>query len=173
MPSWRKNIASGCITRRPCFCALAAVCAQLLCPARALWPLIRRRVGPDSPLFRAANRRDFNRILKAIMHQIHTPEASRYIPPRFPHGGYPGIKGILAPWSAVAASGLWNSPAVRGYRDMSRDVEIGAQQLFDVDIDSESDAEYVRRWDFIRETPWPGFIGRFSACIGASGFPVD
>ena len=32
-------------------------------------------------------------------------------------------------------------PAFRGYLGFPRDVEIGAQQLFDLDIDSESEAD--------------------------------
>ena len=46
-------------------------------------------------------------------------------------------------WSVVASAGVWHSPAFRGYLDMSRDVEIGAQQLCEADFDSESEAEPV------------------------------
>ena len=60
--------------------------------------------------------------------------------------------------SVVASSGVWHSPAFRGYVDMSRDVELGAQQLFDVDLwpDSEAEEVIVRLWvAWMSETHWP------------------
>ena len=45
----RKNLETGCILRRPCFCALHAINGSLLCPVHAMWPAIRRRVAPGSP----------------------------------------------------------------------------------------------------------------------------
>ena len=68
--AWRKNLTSGCILRRPSFCQLAATRAASLCPVRAIWPLIRQRVAPGEPLFKAMNRRNLNRTLKAIMARL-------------------------------------------------------------------------------------------------------
>ena len=76
--SWRKILTSGCILRRPCFCGLHADQAAQLCPVRAFWPCIRRRAEPGQPLFWAVNRRNFNRIMKAILGKLRIPEASRY-----------------------------------------------------------------------------------------------
>ena len=47
-------------------------------------------------------------------------------------------KSPAPPWAVVASSGLWRPPSFRGYVDMSRDVELGVQQMFDVDFDSDS-----------------------------------
>ena len=47
----RKNLASGCILRRPCFCQLVARKAAQLCPVHAIWAAVRHRVGPGQLLF--------------------------------------------------------------------------------------------------------------------------
>ena len=108
--SWRKNLSSGCILRRPCFCIPRAARAQAICPVRAFWPLIRRRVDPGQPLFKAVNRRNFNCILKAVMAKINTPDAARYSSHAFRRGTTQGLKETGSPWSVVATSGLWHSP---------------------------------------------------------------
>ena len=60
--TWRKNLTSGRTVRR----ATSARDASLF-TAHSFWPLIRRRSAPRRPLFKAANRRNCNRVLKAIM----------------------------------------------------------------------------------------------------------
>ena len=50
----------------------------MICPAHALWAAIRRRVAPGAPLFKAVNRRNFNRILKTVLGKLLVPEAARY-----------------------------------------------------------------------------------------------
>ena len=55
---------------------------------------------------------------------------------------------------------------------ISCDVEIGGQQISDVDLDSESDAEYARRLGSLAGNPVACRI-RFSMGIGVSGFPAD
>ena len=139
--STRKNLSSGCILRRPCFCNLRASTAQAICPVHAFWPLIRHRVDPCQPLFCAVNRRNFNCILKAVLAKLAIPEAERYSSHGFRRGTTQELKESGSPWSVVATSGIWHSHCCRGYVDLSRDVEMGAQQLFEVDLDSESDAE--------------------------------
>ena len=139
--SWRKNSPSGCILRGPCFCNLANRKEALICPARVFWHLIRLRVGPGKPIFSAVNRRNYNRILKAVLAKLRIPEADRYSFHAFRRGGSQELKESgPPPWSVVASSGVWHSPAFRGYVDSSRDVELGARQLFDV-LDSQSDDE--------------------------------
>ena len=63
------------------------------------------------------------------------------------------LKESGSPWTAVASSGFWRSPSFRGYVDLSRDVEIGVQQLFDVDLDSDSADEEPVHFGLCRETP--------------------
>ena len=137
----RKNLTAGRILRRPCFCQLAATRAATLCPVHALWPLIRHRVVPGALLFKAVNRMNFNRTLKAIVARLSVPDSERYSSHAFLRGATPELKEVGSPWSGIASSGLWRSPAFRGNVDMSKDVEAGAQQLFGVDLDSASDPE--------------------------------
>ena len=75
------------------------------------------------------------------MARLGAPEAERYSSHAFLRGTTQELKEAGPPWSAVASSGIWHSPAFRGYVDMSKDVETGAQQLIGFDLDSASDPE--------------------------------
>ena len=150
---WRKNLVSGCILRRPCFCSLSGSRAPLLCPVHAFWPLVKRRVEPGEFLFPAVTRRNFNCILKAVLSKMHVPSADRYSSHAFRRGTSQELKESGSPWAVVASSGFWRSPSFRGYVDLSRDVEIGVQQLFDVDLDSDSADEEPVHFGLCRETP--------------------
>ena len=74
------------------------------------------------------------------MEQLVVPGASRYRSHGFRRGATQELMEGGSPWSVVASSGLWHSHAFRGYLYMSKDVELGAQQMFEVDFDSASDA---------------------------------
>ena len=68
--------------------------------------------------------------------------------------GHPtNSRNLGPPWAVAASSGFWRSPSFRGYVDLPRDVEIGVQQLFDVDLDSDSADEEPVRYGLRRETP--------------------
>ena len=88
----------------------------------------------DLPFF-SVNRRNFNRIIRAVLSKIQEPSAERFSSHGFRRGTSQELKEAGSPWSVVATSGIWHSPAFRGYVDMARDVEMGAHQLFDVDLD--------------------------------------
>ena len=103
------------------------------------WVRIRCCVAPGAPLFSAVNRRNFNSSLKAVTAQLRVPDDQRYSPHGFRRGATQELKETGSPWSLVATSAVWHSSAFRGYVDMSRDVELGAQQLFEVDMDSTSE----------------------------------
>ena len=109
-------------------------------PVHAHWPCIRRRVEPGQPLFKAVNRRNFNRILKSVLGKLKIPDASRYSSRAF-RSGLLRNSWNRAPLVSGRLVGLVAPPDFRGYVDMSRDFEIGAQQLFDVDLDSESECD--------------------------------
>ena len=72
-----------------------------------------------------------------------------------------------SPWAVVASSGIWHAPSFRGYIDMSRDVELGSQQLFDVDLDSDSADEEPVRFGFELTKP---LGGRRPILFGYRGF---
>ena len=77
-------------------------------------------------------------MLKAVLAKLGIPEAARYSSHGFRRGTSQELKETGSPRTVVASSGIWHSPSFRGYLDMSKDVEIGVQQLFDVDFDSDS-----------------------------------
>ena len=84
--SWRKNLPSGCILRRPCFCNLTNRKAALIFPVHVFWQLIRCRVDTGKPIFSAVNRRNFNRIPKVVLAKLRIPEADRYSSHAFRRG---------------------------------------------------------------------------------------
>ena len=76
--SWRMNLTSRCIIRRSCCCGPAASRAHLLGPAHSIWPDVKRRVAPGELIFSTVNRRNSNRILKAVFPKLGIPDADRY-----------------------------------------------------------------------------------------------
>ena len=163
---------TGGIIRRPCVCALQSRRGSTLRPVHALWPAIHRRVAPGAPLFEAVNRRNFNRILKTVLGQLLVPEAARYSPHAVRRGTAHELKECGSHWSVVDSAWVWRPLASWGYLDMSRDVEIGAQQLFEVDLDSESEADpsYVH-WGKEGKPHWPVFPDRLPMGSGVSRSP--
>ena len=167
--AWRKNITSGCIMRRPCFCNLGTQQAISLCPVHTFWPAVRRRVGSGQPLFRKVNVGNFNRIMKAILTKMQIPEAARFSSHGFRLGTSQELKESGSPWEVVASAGMWNSPSFRGYVDMSKDVETSVARLLAVDMDSDSDCEPVR-WVLVFsriDRPMTGRPDRFPLGMGA------
>ena len=128
--STRKNIDSGCILKRPCFCRLGSDRAGFLCPVHALWPWIRRRTPCGQKLFRAVNRRNFNRFLKRTLGELGFPEAERYSSHAFRRGATQELRESGSGWPVIASMGVWNSPAFKGYVDITQEVEAGVRQLF-------------------------------------------
>ena len=127
--SWRKNLPGGCILRRPCFCHLASPKARKLCPVHVFWKLIRRRVDPGQPLFPAVNRRNFNRILKAVLARMGIPEAERYSSHAFRRGAANELTKRGSQWSTVATLGEWRSLAFRGYVDLTLQLDKDMSKL--------------------------------------------
>ena len=153
-------MVGGCILRWPCFFLLGGKHATSRLPIHRFWAEIRRRVQPGKPLFRSVNRGNFNRMIKAVFAQLHVPGAERYSSHGLRRGTARELKESASPWDVAASAGVWNSPASRGYLDMARDVEICIMGLFDVDQDSASDAEPVRKG--FGGSPSTGRRGRFS-----------
>ena len=165
--AWRKNITGGRILRRPCFCDLGDAQAVLLCPVHCFWPAVRRRVAPGQLLFRMVNVGNFNRMMEDASPKMLVPEAHRFSSHGFRRGKAQELRKKGPPWTAVAAAGLWNSAACRGYVDMSRDVEFGVSRLFAADPDSESYCALVQFGLFsLLVRPLAGRPGRIPLCIG-------
>ena len=69
-PSSWENLTCGVIMKRPCLCGLNTDTARLVRPVHSLWPAVQARVPPGRSLFKAVNRRNFNRALKAILARL-------------------------------------------------------------------------------------------------------
>ena len=154
---------------RPCFCSLAGSRASSLCQVHAFWPLIRRRVDPGYPLVSSVNRRNSNRIIRAFYQKFRSLLLNATAPMDSAWVRRRNLRSPAPPSAVVASSGIWHSPAFRGYIDMPRDVELGAQQLFDVDLDSDSaDGEEPVHFGFEPRKPPRRAASR---SFWASGFP--
>ena len=82
------------------------------------------------------------------------------------------LKDSAAPWSAIASSGLWRSPAFRGYVDMSRGVEMGGANSFSMSMPTPILTRRRYTAGFISGgTPWPACHGRVAMGFGVSCFP--
>ena len=142
---WSSKCNGGGISRRDvcstgrAFVLPAYPMANACCPAHVLWPAIRSRVPSGDHLFSAVNARNFNRILRAVIRKLRAKDADRYCSHGFRRGTAQDLKTHGSHWAVVAAAGCWNSPASRGYVDLSADVEEGVRNLFTVDLDSEPD----------------------------------
>ena len=118
----RKNLPSGCIMRRPCFCDIAKCAEHRLCPVHFLWPLIRARVPAGKALFPPYSGRNVNAVLRAVLTKLSVPEASRFSPRGFRRGAAQELKATGSQWSTVAAAGCWQSLDFKGYIDLTADV---------------------------------------------------
>ena len=141
--SWRKNIKSGRVIRRPCYCTGDRPDARACCPAHVLWPALRQRVPPGKPLFTAANSRNSNRTLRVVVRRLLISASPRYSSRGFRLWEAQELKEVGPPRDVVATAGLWCSPDFRGYFDLTAEVEHGVGSLFPAHSDSESDADDV------------------------------
>ena len=168
--SWRKNMASGCILRRPCFCNLTNRKAALICPVHVSWPLIRCRVDPGKPIFSAVNRRNFNRILKVVLAKLRIPEADRYSSHASRRGTSQELKesgsppGLLSPLlecgTLLHSADMWIYPVMLRWGPNS-------SSMLTWTLNQRTRAPSVRHWVFSGgETHWPVFPDRFSMGIG-------
>ena len=141
-PPSRKNLTCGVIMKRPCIFGLNTEKARLVRPVHSLWPAAQARVFPGERLFSAANRRDFNRRLDAILDRLEAPHAARYRSHAFRRGSDQEMNETGSPLSAVASAGMWRSNAmVKNYIDLAATVETNFRQLHRVDFDSDSEME--------------------------------
>ena len=74
----RKNLATGCILRRPRFSRLAAHGAMKMCPFRIFWAEVRRRAHPGQMISQSVTRRNSNRTLEDVLARLGIPSAERY-----------------------------------------------------------------------------------------------
>ena len=101
--------------RKHCSSQLVSAKARLFSPAQTFWPSIKKRVGSGQLVRQRTDRRDVSRVLRPILSRIQIPEADGRRSHGFRRGDPPQeLKETGAPWSAVAASGMWHS-RVRGY----------------------------------------------------------
>ena len=144
--SSRKNLPSGRIISRPCFCSLPAPAAKRMCPVRAIWPCVASRVRHGdkiSPSFTAQNS---NTALKAVLAKPLANHAGGYSSHGFRRGAAQALKETGSQRAAIATIGDWKSLDFLGYVDLADSVEQDMAKLL-IEIDPlDSDVEQVHRW---------------------------
>ena len=114
---------------------------RLTFTVQSLRPDVKAVVPPGAKLFISVNRRNFNRRLKAALCKLSVAQAARYSPHAFRLGSAQEMNETGSPISVIASAGSWRSNAVRGYIDLSANVERNVRQRFRADIDSESEKQ--------------------------------
>ena len=74
----RKNLPSGCILSRPCFCNLASTKAKKLRPVHVIWPAIAARVRPGGKLFPGFSDQNANAQIRDVLKKLEAPSAQSY-----------------------------------------------------------------------------------------------
>ena len=139
--SFRKNLAYGCIIRRPCFCSMGTNRALALCPVRRFWPLIRDRVSSGRPLLLTVTRRNINRIIKDVIGNLAAHRSERYSSHALRPGSAQELKETGSPREVVASAGRRRPASLLSYVDTSADVETDMSNLLANPLLSESEDE--------------------------------
>ena len=145
--SYRKNIPSGCILRRPCICAPKTSAPHPFCPVHILWHHIRRTTLPGEHLFPELTQRNFNPTLKKTFAKASIPDAERFSSHCFRRGATQALKNCEATPRTLVGSGVWNSKAVLGYVDLTQDESAELSTLLlnpSLSSDSEDDTLPLR-----------------------------
>ena len=142
--SIRKNMRSGAILRRPCFCSIPGRAARKLCPVHAIWPGICARVRPGELIFQNLRSSNINRGLKAAPKKI--PNADKYPSRAFRRDAATELKESGSQRTAVATLGNWRPIACKGYVDLSDELSQDITQLFIEHYDFDSDGEPEVHW---------------------------
>ena len=136
-----KNMRSGAILRRPCFCSIPGRSAHKLCPVHAIWPSIWARVQPGELIFGNLRSSNINRVLKAALKRIKIPNAGKYTSRAFRRGAATDLKETGSRRSSVSTLGNWRSLACKGYVGLSDELSQDIAQLFIDHYDFESGGE--------------------------------
>ena len=154
--SWRNNIRSGCILRRPCLCDERTELARMLCPVHMIWPRILADCTIHGLLAPSLTRSNFNRILNRNMAASGFPDGGRFLPHCFRRGATHELLLAGHPENRIKAAGFWASMGFRSYIDTQMTGARKITRLIAPAINSyiEDDAEFpirTSRVDTLRE----------------------
>ena len=113
--SWRVNIRSVCILRRPCLRDEREELERMLSPSHMIWPRILAGGACRGLLFPSLTRSNFNRFLKRNKTASCFPDGGRFSPHFFRRGGGGPQELLLAghPENRIKAAGCWISMGFR------------------------------------------------------------
>ena len=146
--SWRENIRSGCIPRRPCLCDEKEELSQILCPIHMIWPRIVAGQPKRGLLSPSLTRPNSNRLLGRNMSPAGFPGAGRYSSHCFRMGATQELKLDGSSEHRIKSAGCWAAMGFRSYIDTQMTDAIKITRLIVSSItnsDSEDDGELPLR----------------------------
>ena len=126
----RKLNKTGAIMMRPCFCDGEGMMPTGLCPIRDFSPLIQNTTLPGEGLFSSLQRRNLNRILKAILKRMGVESAEKYSTKAFRRGAAMDIMASGSTLAQIMRSAGWHSQAFRAYLMFQMEEECNMKAIF-------------------------------------------
>ena len=143
--SRRKNLAGGCLLRRPCICSVKSASGRRLCPPHAFWPLVSSRCGPGELIFPNFSKHNVNRILKTTLMKIGFEDGSQFTSKAFRRGATQELLTTGNSLEVIKGSGGWLGPGFRSYVDLGMDSAFRISKLLvELSDDDSSDDERIR-----------------------------
>ena len=146
--SWRENIRSGCIPRRPCLCDEKEELSQMIRPIHMIWPRIIAGLPTHGLLFPSLTRSNFNRLLKRHMSAAGFPDADRYSSHCFRRGATQELQLAGSSDDRIKSAGCWAAMGFRSYIDTQMTDALKITRLIVSSLtnsDSEDDGELPLR----------------------------
>ena len=155
--AYRKNLPTGCVLYRPCFCDIPGASPKLhgLRPVHVWWAHVFCRVGPGRILFTEVNQTNINRVIKTVFAKLELPHAASYTSHVFRRGAAQELKERGGQWTTVAGLGGWRSLAFRGYVDTTADISQAMAKLPIEDFNPDESDEEERAFYSVGANPPP------------------
>ena len=165
--AYRKNLPTGCVLYRPCFCGFSEASPKHhgLCPIHVWRMHVCCRVEPGRLLIAEVNPRNISRVIKTVFRKLKLPRAESYTAHGFRRGASRELKERGSQWATAAGAGGWRSLASRGYVDTAEDISRAMDKLLIEDFDANGSDGEESTYFLWGENP-PGLPARCTMGVG-------
>ena len=125
----RKNTRHGLIAMRPCFCGKNKLLPQHCCPIHIFWVNVMATTKPGEPLFPSLQGKNINRIPRATLKNIGTPDAEKYSTHCLRRGAANAIFRSGSTLSEIMRTTGWSSQSFRVYLDLQKAEEHSTKSI--------------------------------------------
>ena len=137
--AFRGNIMGGFVLFRPCLCSEQDSRVPTLCPAHAIWPMIRGRAPVGERIFAKFPPYFGTRSTKIVMTRIGHLEGPKFSSRSFRRGAAQEINDIGATISLIIQSGTSTHSGYRAYLDLQAGYAVNSSSFVLGAIGSDSD----------------------------------